>query len=188
MITGILLAAGFSRRFGPADKLMHALDDGQALALAAARNLIRVVPISLAVVRPDNTVLVELLTAAGFEVVYCAPHELEMANSLTAAIRHSDSQATGYIVALADMPYIQPTTIASVVDALEEGAVIARPVYRQQPGHPVGFSARLRGELESLSGDEGARSIIARYRHEVRLIECDDPGILKDVDTLADLR
>lgn len=188
MITGILLAAGFSRRFGPADKLMHALGDGMPLALAAARNLIQVLPASLAVVRPANTALAELLAGAGFEVVYCAAHELEMADSLAAAVRHAGSQAAGYIVALADMPYIRPATIASVTHALEEGVEIARPVYRQQPGHPVGFSARLRGELENLSGDEGARSVIARRRHEVRLIECDDPGILKDVDTPADLQ
>ncbi|HEY0562045.1 MAG TPA: hypothetical protein VGD04_01845 [Methylophilus sp.] len=57
---GILLSAGFSRRFGPVDKLLHFLSDGRpialalALALASAENLIKAIPISIAVVRPEK--------------------------------------------------------------------------------------------------------------------------------------
>ena len=49
----------------------------------------------------------------------------------------------------------------------------------------MAFSAELYSELAALSGDEGARRLIARY--PAMGVELDDPGVLVDVDTQADL-
>ena len=43
----------------------------------------------------------------------------------------------------------------------------------------------LYSELVTLSGDEGARRLVARY--PAHGVEVDDPGVLVDVDTEADL-
>lgn len=188
---GILLAAGFSRRFGSTDKLLQPLPDGRPMALASAKSLIQAIPTSIAVVRPDNKKLAALLLNAGLKVVFCSESDQEMADSLATAIRFSANlQAAkhGFVIALADMPYIRSDTISTVVTKLGAGAAIAMPVYNGQRGHPVGFAAKFRKELESLHGDEGARSIIKRYPDEVHLLPSDDAGILADIDTQADLR
>jgi molybdenum cofactor cytidylyltransferase len=52
-------------------------------------------------------------------------------------------------------------------------------------GNPVGFAAACYAELSVLSGDEGAKAVLAR--HEVAQIDTDDVGILRDVDTRQDL-
>jgi len=189
-MVGILLAAGFSRRFGSANKLLHRLPDGSPVGLAAARNLIRAVPLSIAVVRPENAELAELLREAGLKVVVCTEREQEMADSLSAAVRFSAGFAEsegGFIIALADMPFIDPLTIGVVADKLDAGASIVVPTYQGQRGHPVGFAARFRPELESLRGDEGARSVLKRHQQEIQLLECSDAGILADIDTPADV-
>jgi molybdenum cofactor cytidylyltransferase len=62
------------------------------------------------------------------------------------------------------------------------------PAYQGKRGHPVGFSAKFRSELEQLAGDEGARSILKRHADQIKLLECNDPGILADIDTPEDLR
>jgi molybdenum cofactor cytidylyltransferase len=49
----------------------------------------------------------------------------------------------------------------------------------------VGFGTELYSELVRLSGDEGARRLVARY--PAHGVEVDDPGVLLDVDTVADL-
>lgn len=188
---GILLAAGFSRRFGSADKLLQPLPDSRPIALASAENLIKAIPMSIAVVRPENKVLITLLQRAGLEVVFCNESDQEMADSLTTAIRfstHLNGANNGFVIALADMPYIQPTTIASVAAELGIGAGIVIPTFNGQRGHPVGFSARFRDALENLHGDEGARSIIKRNPDEVCMLPTDDAGILADIDTPEDLR
>jgi molybdenum cofactor cytidylyltransferase len=57
--------------------------------------------------------------------------------------------------------------------------------YKGRRGHPVGFSTELYSELVMLTGDEGARRLIARY--PALGLDVEDPGVLVDVDTLADL-
>ena len=57
--------------------------------------------------------------------------------------------------------------------------------HRGRRGHPVGFSAELYSELVRLSGDDGARRVMARYPAHGE--ELDDPGVLLDIDTAADL-
>jgi molybdenum cofactor cytidylyltransferase len=49
----------------------------------------------------------------------------------------------------------------------------------------VAFSGELFSELATLSGDEGARRLIARYPSAA--VEVDDPGVLLDLDTQDDL-
>jgi molybdenum cofactor cytidylyltransferase len=74
--------------------------------------------------------------------------------------------------------------IRAVAAALGQHPV-AYPHYRGRRGHPVGFSAELYSELVALQGDEGARRLIARYPGCAENV--DDPGVLADVDTQADL-
>lgn len=189
-MVGILLAAGFSRRFGSTDKLMQRLPDGRPLALAAAEHLIQALPLSIAVVRQENKGLAEVLSHAGLQVILCTDTAQEMADSLVTAIRHSaqfEAAKAGFVIALADMPYIKPATIGQVAAKLSTGAGIVIPTYQGQRGHPVGFAAKFRNDLEHLHGDEGARAIIKRYPEELHLLATEDAGILADIDTPADL-
>jgi len=77
--------------------------------------------------------------------------------------------------------------IKEIIASLEGGALIAAPVHKGERGHPVGFGAALREELLALDGDLGARAVVDRHRDSVQLIECDDPGILFDVDRKSDI-
>jgi len=188
-IMGILLAAGFSRRFGTANKLTHPLPDGRSVGLTAAQHLVTAIGDSIAVIRPDQQMLGEYLTAAGLQVITCTANQQDMADSLVAAVKHTANMpADGFVIALADMPFIRSATIAMVAQQLRDGADIVMPSYQGQRGHPVGFSSKFRSELESLRGDEGARSIVRKHAQQVSTFECDDPGILADIDTLADLK
>jgi molybdenum cofactor cytidylyltransferase len=187
---GILLAAGFSRRFGAADKLLQILPDGRPIALAAAENLIKAIPLTIAVLRPENTALANLLKNAGLKIVFCDTQETEMADSLSAAVHYSaqfSESSVGFVIALADMPYIKPDTIEAIAHALNAGAAIVAPIYQGKRGHPVGFCAKFRNELEQLTGDEGARAILKRHADQIELLECNDPGVLADIDTPQDL-
>jgi molybdenum cofactor cytidylyltransferase len=93
--------------------------------------------------------------------------------------------AAGWLIALADMPWIQTATIARIVDALRAGAPIAAPSWRDSRGHPVGLGSRFFGELAALSGDEGAKAILRH--HNATLVATEDAGVLRDVDTPPDL-
>lgn len=179
-IVGILLAAGSSRRFG-ADKRLHLLADGTPMALASARNLAAVCSRTIVVIRPDDTVLASLLAEEGLETIVCAEAQQGMGHSLASGVA-ATADAAGWLVALADMPYIQSASYNSVLHAMLGGAALARPIHNGRPGHPVAFGAAYRAELLALTGDQGGKAILEADPAALVLCPVDDPGVLKDVD------
>ena len=184
-IVGILLAAGRGSRFG-GPKLLTPLADGTPLGVAAARRLCSAVPEVVAVVHPADRELAQALASAGAQLVECAEAEAGMGVSLAAGVG-ATADADGWVIALADMPYIGVDSIGALVQALVDGAALVAPCYRGQRGHPVGFSAEFGPALRALQGDRGARDLLARHADRLQCLEVDDPGILRDVDTPADL-
>lgn len=183
-LVGILLAAGRSRRFG-SDKLLHPLSDGTPMALASARALRAVLPHTVAVISAGNEALAALFAAHGIETAVAEHADLGMGASLAAGIA-ATAHARGWLVALGDMPFIQPRTIAHVADELRKGARLAAASYEGQRGHPVGFSGHYRDHLVMLRGDQGARSLLQQYAGELVHVECNDPGVLIDIDQPGD--
>jgi molybdenum cofactor cytidylyltransferase len=184
---GILLAAGRGRRFDPdghRNKLLQTLPAGDLIAVASAQHLLAAVPHVHAVVRPDSAPLVRVLEDLGCTVSICADADLGMAHSLVQAIRQTED-AAGWLIALADMPHVAPDTMTALLSALQSGANIAAPTYWGRRGNPVAFSRRHLAALTALSGDQGARAILKA--NEVLEIAVDDPGILQDIDSAADL-
>ena len=92
--------------------------------------------------------------------------------------------ASGWLVLPGDMPMVGSATLQAVARELRHQTVVYAQ-YRGQRGHPVGFSAELYSELAALTGDEGARRLVARY--PAHGVDVDDPGVLIDIDTVADL-
>ena len=182
---GVLLAAGSGSRFG-GDKLLAALPDGVAVGVQSLRNLRVAIADVVVVTRPEDDALRALLQAEGARIDVCPDAREGMGASLAHGIRAS-IDADAWVVALGDMPSIRVATIRAVAAAVAAGAIIAAPVYRGERGHPVGFAGALRDALAALSGDAGARDILRAERSRMTLIDCDDPGVLADVDTHADL-
>ena len=191
-VVGVLLAAGRGSRFDPAgaaNKLLAPLPDGTPVAVQAARHLKQALGDVVAVVPAAAThgaqvdQLAALLADAGCEVLRCSGAARGMGASLAAGVG-TRPQAGGWIIALADMPWIAPETITQVARALDAQHCVA-PFHAGQRGHPIGFGNDFFAGLTSLDGDEGARRLIdpaALIR-----VETDDAGILRDVDTPADL-
>src|SRR5882672_7641121 len=189
-IRGVLLAAGYSTRFG-SNKLLHPLpagapDAGVPIALASARRFIEALPEPVAVIRPRAQKLGKILRDAGCNTVVCKNASEGMGTSLAAGVRAA-SEADGWVVALADMPFLRPETIRIIAKGLSEGAAIAATAYRGERGHPVGFARRFLDELSALHGDHGARELLVQRPEWVSLFEVDDPGVLRDIDRPSDL-
>lgn len=184
-IVGLLLAAGSATRFG-SDKLLHLLPHGVPIAVQAARHLKKEIAQVVAAVRPQSEDLAGLLRAEGCEVVVCPNADEGMGISLACAVRAAGA-ADGYLVALADMPFVRPTSIAAVRDALANGARLAAPYYRTRRGHPVGIAGSFFDTLVALRGDEGARRLLAENEAEVVKVPVGDPGVIRDIDRPADL-
>lgn len=186
-LTGVLLAAGKGERFDPSgvhSKLMRPLSNGEPVAVASATALLSVLPNVVAVVRPHTDELAHCLRALGCDVVVCPDAGKGIAASLVHALQYSQD-ARGWLIALADMPFVQPATIGMLTDAIMHGADIAVPTCQGKRGNPVAFSRRYLDELLLLEGDAGARQLLKR--HPVTELPTQDQGIHLDIDTPDDL-
>jgi molybdenum cofactor cytidylyltransferase len=185
---GILLAAGRGSRFDPSgvqNKLLQPLVSGGSVAITTAESLLKVLPDVMAVVRPGVEQLAERLRAVGCKVSFCPTADQGMAASLVHGLSHT-RDAEGWLIALADMPYVRTSTIQALVAAVEDGAQVAVATYQGRRGNPIVFSRTCLQALLTLHGDEGARRLLKTF--PVKEIATDDPGICRDIDYADDLR
>jgi len=184
----IVLAAGRGSRFaGPRHKLAQQLGSGSVLGQTVGHAIESRLPVIVVTTEPlaadaarwvarrDVVVLPEVGSAGA--------GPLGMGFSIAAGVA-ARPDAAGWLVLPGDMPLVAPASLVAVAAALGQHAVVyAQHLGRR--GHPVGFGAELFSELVKLSGDEGARRVMARYPSIG--VEVADPGVLVDVDTEADL-
>ena len=180
---GVVLAAGQGRRFGGTKQLApvegrplvcHAVDTAVAAGLdpvlvVVGHDAERV----RAAVPPDAVVVVNPRFAEG------------QASSLRAGVAAVEPhEVDALVVLLGDQPGVTVASIHAVVAAHRDGARIARAAYTDRPGHPVLFDRAVWPRLAQVSGDEGARGILATS--DVRDVPVPWP-CPPDVDRPADL-
>jgi molybdenum cofactor cytidylyltransferase len=182
----VVLAAGRGQRFvGSSHKLEQRLGSETVLASTlrhAIATQLSVVVVTTQALEPQARRLV-----ASRDVVVMPEegrfHGLGVGASIAAGVS-AQPDAPGWVMLPADMPMVQPSTLAAVAQALDDHPV-SYAQHGGRRGHPVGFSAELYSELVSLTGDEGVRRLVARY--PALAVEVDDPGVLMGLDTAEDL-
>lgn len=183
LIVGLLLAAGAGRRFG-GGKLLATLPDGRSVAVAACAALAAGVDQVVAVVRPGDAELHQQLRQAGAFVLECPSAEEGMGASLAYGIARTPAAA--WVIGLADMPFVEPSDVQRVAQALRAGAPMVAMGNAQEHGHPVGFSSAFGTSLAQLTGDRGARALLRTHAAEVVWLRAPHPASQRDIDTVAD--
>ena len=111
-----------------------------------------------------------------------------LGSSLRAGVRAAPRESHHLMVVLADQPFVAPATIDRLVRRAAEGdGKIFIPTYKGVRGNPVMFDALLAPEAERIEGDVGCRAMFPNHPHDIREVPVDDPGILLDIDTEAEL-
>ena len=185
-IVAVLLAAGQSSRFGT-DKLMVPLaSDAAPMALICARKLRIISPRVYVVIRPDQQSLKELLLANNMTPIVCPMAHQGMGYSLSCGITAAPD-AAGWVIALADQPYIDEDVYTVIYETWLIHGGIVRPTFQGQNGHPVIFSNEFGSYLQQLCDDQGARKVIDAFPDRTTLVPVADRGAVIDIDHASDL-
>lgn len=181
-VVGLVLAAGFSRRFG-ADKRRARLHNGQTLlAVSLALPCMQLEEVWV-VLRPEDDAEA-LAVPACVHIVRSESAALGMGHSLASGITAitQQAQADAAAVFLGDMPWINQDSLGYLLDSVSSEHIVV-PTFQGQPGHPVIFGRRFWPDLQHLTGESGAKALLQEHSQMVRYLELNDPGILRDVDT-----
>ena len=116
-----------------------------------------------------------------------AGHE-GMGDSIAAGVR-ATTDAGGWLILPGDLPLVRADSLVKVAMAVTAGYGVVLPTHKRQQGHPVGFGPQCRDALLALTGAQGAAPVAKEQKAAGRALEMelDDPGIVTDIDTLADL-
>ena len=192
-VAALLLAAGQSRRMGPENKLLAEVD-GKAMVVSVARALknSHADPI-LAVSGHDYEAVEALLSEEGLKFVHNPAFASGISSSVKRGLGALPGEVDGVIVCLGDMPKVTSAVIDRLIAAFDplEGRAICVPTWQGKAGNPMLFASRFIPEVQTLSGDVGARSLLSDYPELVCEVPVDGPGVLIDADTpesLARLR
>jgi len=184
-IAALVLAAGLSRRMGPANKLLAEVDGRAMVTIAVdAVQASKAGPVTVVTGHEGERVRAAL---AGRDVTFVDnPRAAEgLAGSLKAGLEAVPDDADGVIVCLGDMPRVTAAHIDRLIAAFNpvEGRAICVPTWRGKRGNPVLWGRRFFEEMRGLGGDVGAKRLIGEYDDLVAEVAMADDGILLDVDT-----
>lgn len=186
-VSAILLAAGAGRRMGAdgGHKLLAEFD-GCPLIRRSAQTLLASSVRPVIVVTGHRRADIEAaLEGLDVHLAFNPAHASGMGGSLAVGFSHAGvSGRDGMLVMLADMPAVTATHIDYLADAFRRhgGAVVVRAGCNGSPGNPVILPRALYGRVRQLSGDTGARGVIAGSGLPIIDIEI-GPAALLDVDT-----
>lgn len=187
-VQGILLAGGMSRRYGAENKLLATMQDEPLVRHAARAFLASALTGTIVVLGHEADRVREALSDLPVTFVINEAYASGQAAAVrrgVEAVQSRDPDAV--LIGLGDMPAVRADTIDLLVDAYarDAGGSIAA-AYRGQRGNPVLFDRKYLDRLTDVEGDTGARDILLTAEDGI-LLETDDPGVLRDINTPQDL-
>ena len=190
LIAGVVLAAGRSSRMAPHNKLLVADRSGKTMVARTVDNVLSSNARPILVVTGHMADQVE--TALGgrpVRYVHAPAYAEGLSASLKAGIAAVPSDCAAALVCLGDMPLVTGRMIDRLLSMYDpdEGRLIVLPTFRGKQGNPMLWDRRFFPEILQVTGDSGARSLMARHAESVCEVEIDDDAVLRDFDTAESL-
>src|SRR5919107_3950373 len=186
-VLGLVLAAGGSTRMGRPKQLAEL--HGRPL-LAHVLAALGEAPVDRGVVAPGGPAgeILDRVELGRAEPLVVEGWRAGMGRVLAATLAQAGEDWAAVVVLLGDQPLVSGRAVARVVEAWRSGAgPVVTATYGGRPGHPRLFDRRLRPDLLRLTGDTGARDLVAAHPEWVSQVEVGDLGSDADVDVEADL-
>ena len=183
----VVLAAGGSTRMGRPKQLAELA--GRPLlahALAAAEDA----PVDRVVVALGGAAaeVLDRVDLGRAEPLVVEGWAAGMGHVLASSLAGAGGDWRAVVVLLGDQPLVPGRAVARVVEAWRAGAgPVVTATYGGRPGHPKLFDRRLLPDLLRLTGDTGARDLLASIGDGVHRVEVGDLGSDADIDVEADL-
>lgn len=188
-VAAVVPAAGLSRRFGSANKLLAVVHDKPLIAHVLSALASSPVAETVLVTGLDHEAVAAAAAKFSPRIVHNTAYIDGMGGSISTGIRALGPDNDGVLVVPADMPFINPDTIARLIAEFEIRAcnAIVVPVTKEgEQGNPVLWPRDLFPLLAKLNGATGAKPLLAEHKSRIALLPADEREFL-DVDSAESL-
>jgi molybdenum cofactor cytidylyltransferase len=184
-VAAVVLAAGRSTRMGAVNKMLAEIGGMPLVRIATEQALASRAKPVIVVTGHQRDKVEQALKGLDVRFVHNAAFADGLAGSVKTGIAAVPAVADGAIVCLGDMPQVDSGLIDKLLAAFdpERGALVVVPSIDGRRGNPVVWSRRFFNELMAISGDIGARHLIAQYAEAVVEVPLAGEAALTDVDT-----
>lgn len=188
MISAVILAAGKSTRLGLSKQLLEI--NGRTMVEHVIKNVCGSnVDETIVVLGFMADKIIDKTRSYNVKIVLNKDYKSGMSTSLRAGLKAVNKKSCAVIFVLADQPLVNTSIINKLVSGYErKKPLIVVPTYKGKRGNPTLIDRTLFKEIERISGDVGARSLIEKYRKNVEEIEMDSLGVLIDIDTAEEFK
>ena len=121
------------------------------------------------------------------KIIHNQDWEMGQSTSLAAGLRAVENTSDRACLLLGDQPFLDPETIGSLLKESDEyPSEIIVPFYQNKRGNPIIVpSFRYELLLELARGDMGGKKLLEKVGYHK--LETNDPGVLRDIDTIEEL-
>jgi molybdenum cofactor cytidylyltransferase len=188
-VAAIVLAAGRSSRMAPRNKLLELVEGEPIVARVAEAALGSGARPIIVVTGFEASRVAAALGDLEVTIVQNPAHAEGLSTSLRTGLQALPADSAGALILLGDMPEIESSDLETLMAAFaaDQRRAICVPVRHGRRGNPVLWGAAYFAEMMSLSGDMGAKPLMARHQECVTEVPAASDGIFADVDTLSDL-
>ena len=184
-VAAVILAAGLSRRMGDRNKLTARVNGKPLVRWVAEAALASSAAETLVVLGAGAGAVRQALAGMNLRFVENPDYAEGMASSIRAGIAALPAGTDGALICLGDMPDLKAAHLDRLISAFNplEGRAICIPLFDERQGNPVLWGNSFFSELSGLTGDRGAKALLAGHADKVVEVAMPDDGVLTDLDT-----
>lgn len=184
----VVTAAGSAERFG-GRKLLASVDGEPLLDRTIRALLDGGVSEVIVVVGTDGRAELERDVNAMNDARVRPVENHDPSRGMFSSIQDGVATASGdaLLIMPGDMPFVRSETVRAIIAAYRERPAIVSPRYRGKRGHPVAMPLALREEIRATPSGATLHDVIKKHADARVDLDVDDPGVVRDVDTPADL-
>lgn len=198
--SAVILAAGKSTRF-PTNKLLYEITLGGVRAPLIRHTVSKFIESKvfneiLVVLGFQSDLVKEALAGLNLRFIINENYELGMSSSVVKGVKAVSNDADLIAIHPGDVPYVKPMTLRALIEYGREllktstaFVIVPRLASIMRGGHPLVISRGLLKQVYGISESElGLKGFLRKNIDKIRYYDTDDTGILRDIDTLEDLK
>ena len=186
-IAGLVLAGGLSLRMAPRNKLLESVGGETMVRRVATVALAGGAQPVIVVTGHEAASVAASLRGLAVAIVVNPDYADGLSTSLRTGLRALPAGIDGALILLGDMPGVETSVLTALMAAFTGPAAIRAPVRQGRRGNPVLWGSAYFAEMMGLTGDSGAKSLMARHEEHLMEVEVATDGIFEDIDLPEDL-